>query len=398
MATTTITGDEATDLINQSQREIDMASRISELEPTNAPFIALLDRLGSMPAISPKVEWLEVVSMPRFDTVTASATSAASSLAIASATSGYYRVGDGIRVTETGEFVEVTGVSSTAIGVTRGIGGTTAASATSAALLYIVNNANAEGATLRTIKAVRLTNQYNYTQILRTPCGVSNTVVASSLYGQWSTERERLQYMAGKEHDRQREATFFWGARSENTGTAGSPKRYCGGLFEFISTLVTTSVGALTRSKWETFLTTGFRYGSDHKVFFASPLVMSALDGFIWNSAQTGSGNSSRVNHTTPAHDIGVAVQTYVCSQGMVDIVMKRHWADNANLNGMGFLVDMANVQRRPLVSPALSRDTKLYENRQDRSADKVEDEYLTEESITIKQEATHARLSGVTS
>jgi len=168
MPLTLVSGDLATDIINQSQRVIDMQDSIAELEPNNAPFVTLLRRLGKYQAKSPKVEWLEDESMPRFDTVSATFTATATSLAATNPS--WFRVGDGVRITETNEFVEVTGVSASAIGVARGVGGlSSGASGSSAAGLYIVNNANAEGASLRTIKTVRLVNQSNFAQIIRTP-------------------------------------------------------------------------------------------------------------------------------------------------------------------------------------------------------------------------------------
>lgn len=388
MATTLVSGDLATDVINQVQRKLDVDDTISELEPNNAPFVAILRKLSKKPSISPQIQWLESVSMPRFDVVSASATSAAT--AIAATNAAYFRVGDGVRVTETGEFLEVTGVSASGIGVNRAIGGTAAASATSAAGLYIVNNVNAEGASMRTIKTVKLTNVSNYCQIIRTPFGVTNTEANSDLYGQDANDLARLERVGGLEHERAIEATFFWGAKKEDTSTSGAPKRFCGGLFEFISTNVTNVNGALTRATFETFLRSGFRYGSDHKALFAPPLVCAAIDGFAWNG---GTSATSRVTYDSPASTYGVMVKQYQCSQGIVDIIMKRHWNDSADLKGSMFLVDMNNVTMRPLQN----RDTKLLYNRQANDADKTEHEYLTEVSLQVAQEATHAYGKGVT-
>jgi hypothetical protein len=387
MPVTLLGGDLATDIINQSQRVIDMQDSIAELEPNNAPFVALLRKLGKYQAKSPKVEWLEDESMPRFDVVSAALTSAAAS--IGATNNAWFRVGDGVRITETGEFVEVTGVSASAIGVTRAVGGTSAQSATSAAGLYIVNNANAEGASLRTIKTVRLVNQSNFAQIIRTPFGVTGTEMASQLYGQYSNDRVRLQHKYGLEHERQIEATFFWGARKDDTTTAGAPKRWCGGAFEFIQTNVYNAAGVLTRANFENlFLRKSFRFGSDRKVLFASPLLMQALDGFAWNG---GTSSTMRVIENAPAAEYGVAVKTYVCSQGIVDIVMKRHWNDNTNISGDGFLLDLDAIKMATL------RDTKLLLERQANDADKVEDEYLTETSLIFEHERRHGLITGVT-
>jgi hypothetical protein len=387
MPVTLISGDLATDIINQSQRVVDMQDAIAELEPNNAPFVALLRKLGKYQAKSPKVEWLEDESMPRFDVVSATFTSAVA--AIPATNSSWFRVGDGVRITETGEFVEVTGVSASAIGVTRAIGGTAAQSGTSAAGLYIVNNANAEGASLRTIKTVRLVNQNNFAQIIRTPFGVSGTEMASQLYGQYSNDRVRLQHKYGLEHERQIEATYFWGARKEDTTTAGAPKRWCGGAFEYIQTNVYNAAGTLTRANFENlFLRKSFRFGSDRKVLFASPLLMQAIDGFAWNG---GTSSTMRVIENAPAAEYGVAVKTYVCSQGIVDIVMKRHWNDSPNLSGDGFLLDLDAIKMATL------RDTKLLLERQANDADKIEDEYLSEVSLIFEHERRHGLITGVT-
>jgi hypothetical protein len=394
MPPTLVSGDLATDIINQSQRVIDMQDSIAELEPNNAPFVALLRRLGKYQAKSPKVEWLEDESMPRFDVVSATFTSAATSIPVTNA--AWFRVGDGIRITETNEFMEVTSVSASGIGVNRPVGNTSAASGSSAAGIYIVNNANAEGASLRTIKTVRLVNQSNFAQIIRTPFGVTGTEMASQLYGQYSNDRVRLQHKYGLEHERQIEATFFYGARKEDTTTPGAPKRWSGGAIEFIQTNVYPNAGTLTRQNFENlFLRKAFRFGSDRKVLFASPLVMQAIDGFAWGgwnpSFGSGSIGSTRVVTNSPASEYGVAVKTYVCSQGTVDIVMKRHWNDNLNTSGTAFLLDMDAIKMATL------RDTKLLLERQANDADKIEDEYLSEVSLIFEHERRHGLITGVT-
>src|SRR5215471_14870708 len=112
-------GDLATDIINQSQRVIDMDTKIADLEPNASPLVVLLKKLRRVQAISPKVEWLESILMPRYTVLSAAATSAATALPVASAT--FFRVGDVLRDTSTGEAMEVTGVSASGVGVNRGL-------------------------------------------------------------------------------------------------------------------------------------------------------------------------------------------------------------------------------------------------------------------------------------
>ncbi len=270
MATTIVTGDLALDVINQSQRVIDMDDRIAELEPNASPLVVLLKKLKRVQAISPKVEWLEQVLMPRYDTLSASATSATTSLPVTN--SAYYRVGDVLRDTATGEAMEVTGVSASALGVTRAIGSVAAASCASTDEIFIVANVNVEGASLRTIKTTKLTNLSNFCEIVRTPFGLTGTEAASKLYG--GPDRDRLQAAGAIEHMRDWEHIAFFGAKKEDTSTSGAPKRFAGGLIEYITTNITNVGGSLTEAAFQTFLRSGFRYGSERKVLFASPLVM----------------------------------------------------------------------------------------------------------------------------
>ena len=120
---------------------------------------------------------------------------------------------------------------------------------------------------------------------------------------------------------------------------------------------------------------------------------MQAIDGFAWNgyNAGTSSVGSTRVVTDSPASEYGVAVKTYVCSQGTVDIVMKRHWNDSTNLSGDGFLLDLDAIRMATL------RDTKLLLERQAPDADKLEDEYLTETSLIFEHERRHGLITGVT-
>jgi hypothetical protein len=378
MATTVLSGDLSLDVINQSQRVIDMDDKIAELEPNASPLVVLLKKLRRVQAISPKVEWLEQVLMPRYDTLSASATSAATAIPVSQPT--YYRVGDVLRDTTTGEAMEVTGVSASAVGVNRAIGATAAASCASTDEIFIVSNINAEGASLRTIKTTKLQNQYNYCEIVRTPFGVTGTEAASKLYG--GPDRSRLQAAGAIEHMRDWEQLAFFGARKEDTSTSGAPKRFSGGLVEYISTNVTNAGGALTEAAFQTFLRSGFRYGSDRKVLFASPLVIAAIEGFARSNL--------RVTNET-ASTYGVQMSTYVSGQGIVDLVMEKAWNDSSTYKGYAFLVDMDAIEWHYL------RDTKLLENRQNNDADKIEDEYLTEATIAVKNEQKHSLLKGVT-
>ena len=380
-APTVLTGDLALDVINQSQRVIDMDDRIAELEPNAAPLVVLLKKLKRVQAIAPKVEWLEQVLMPRYDQLSAALTgTAVTSLPVAN--SSFYRVGDVLRETATGEAMEVTGVSAGVLGVNRGIGGVPAATGASGDEIFIVSNVNVEGASLRTIKTTQLNNLSNFCQIVRTPLGMTGTEAATKLYG--GPDRDRLRAAAGIEHMRDWEQICFFGAKKEDTLTTGAPKRFAGGAVEYISTNVTAAVGTLTEAAFITFLRSGFRYGSERKILFASPLVVGAIEGFARNNIRV----SGSEDH---ADTYGIQMRSYVSGQGVVDIVMERAWNDSTNYRGYAFLLDMDALEFHTL------RDTKLLDNRQANDADKIEDEYLTEACPVFHNEQKHAILKGIT-
>ena len=175
-----------------------------------------------------------------------------------------------------------------------------------------------------------------------------------------------------------------FGAKKEDTLTTGAPKRFAGGAVEYISTNVTAAVGTLTEAAFITFLRSGFRYGSERKILFASPLVVGAIEGFARNNIRV----SGSEDH---ADTYGIQMRSYVSGQGVVDIVMERAWNDSTNYRGYAFLLDMDALEFHTL------RDTKLLDNRQANDADKIEDEYLTEACPVFHNEQKHAILKGIT-
>lgn len=353
-----------------------MAANVFELEPNVAPLLAITSKTNSAPARNPKIEWLEDESMPRITTLSASAASNATAWGVSA---DIFRVGDVVRETADGFGILVTATAAGGISGSA-VGGTAQTTAANGAELYIVANANTEGATLREIKYPQLVNASNYAEIVRTPFGLTQTEQATEHYG--GDEEARLKNKFGREHARALEQIAFFGVRD----LKATNQRMAGGLLEFISTNSTGAGGTLSESTFLTFLKKGFRYGSQRKVLFASPIVAVAIDGFV-RTTSTGLLTQSPAQNAT----YGVSMATYVSSQGTVDIVTHRDWYDSANYGGYGILVDMDAVKYRPL------RDTKLKMNVQAPDYDGVKHEYITEASFQIVHERRHAKLTGVT-
>ena len=379
MATTLITGRQATDTITSGQVIRDVDDVVRYLDPDVAPLTMLTRRLRKRKATAPKVEWMEQDRMPLFTTLSASAASNGTALGV---TDNIFRVGDVIRITSTGEACEVTATAAGAVTVVRAIGVavTAGVTAASAAELFIVNNVNAEGAGLREIKTVATVFPFNYCQTIRTPTGLTGTDAATSQYG--GINYASLQKDALFEHYRSLEGTALEGAKRIDTTTAGATKHFAGGIVEFVTTNVTAVGGALTEAAFNTFLRTGFRYGSTNKVLLASPVVASAINGFP---------STAVVRPSTGLSNWGNHISSYLSPFGTVDIMVEKFLLDSANLKGYAFLIDMDNVFW------AYLRDIKWLPDRQAPDVDAMIGEYLSQSCFVFTNEKKHSILTGVT-
>lgn len=137
------------------EQVVDMRNEFAELDPDDSQFVTLLTKLGSRAAVREKIEWLEDQLRPRLLTLSASATSAASSYALTSGFGAYVAVDDTIRDLTTGELMHVTGITTDSIGVDRAIGAVAAASSASTDQLLIVGSAYKQGASYGTSRIVK---------------------------------------------------------------------------------------------------------------------------------------------------------------------------------------------------------------------------------------------------
>jgi len=371
--------------ILSNQRVVDMSPTIAQLEPDEAPLTTMLQKTSKRAAYSQKVEWLSDELVPRLTTLSASATSAATALSVATGTGTYFRPGDVIRIASTGENCAVSAVSAdTVYVVARTLGAITSISAASGVDVIKVGNAAAEGATLGTLIQTKKVANYNYAQIQRDPWGFTNTLVASKLYGGPEPANEAKKKLI--EHKRQMENTLFWGTRDLVT-TGSAPIGYVGGIYQYVTSNITSSVGSLTETIFETFLRKAFRYGSQNKVMFCSPVVASALSSFP----------QGKLAPPSPSIDTyGVSLSKYQSASGaVVNIMVKRDWYDfqatGNQYGGIGVVVDMDDITMRPL------RDTVLKPDRQANDEDSIKQEYLTEWSLELGLEKKHAIISGIT-
>jgi hypothetical protein len=284
--------------------------------------------------------------------------------------------------------MHVTGITTDAIGVDRGIGGVAAASSASAgANLLIVGSAYKQGASYGTSRIVKRALGYNYTGIQRDPFSFTGTETAIEEYGGRNPVKEQVKKLI--EHKQAIELNNFYGARNfDSTNKRG----YSGGAFEFISTNKTLSVGTLDKTVFDTGIMNALQHGNmNSKALFVAPIVAKAMSGFL---------RDNWVRATPDENRWGVHVDSWISGAYGVSIpvFVKRYWGnfatgDKYGPGGSAFLIDMDYVRYAPL----RDRDTQLLLKRQSPGDDVDSREYLTEYSLEFAWETCHAMWTGIT-
>lgn len=375
--------------ILSNERVVDMRDTIDLLQTDSTQFSTALMKIASRPANSSKVEWLEDVLYPRKSALAASAASAATgttgAFTVTTNEGSYFNVGDVCRLA-TGEALEITATAASAITANRSLGRVASVSAQTGTEIFIIGNAQLQGASAPTPKVTKRVAAYNYTQIFRHSWSFTRTLTQSKLYGGSEPNKERKKKAI--EHKRAIEASLFWGARSLDT-SGSEPQGFMGGLYEYITTNVQNAGGSLTASTFDGYLMDWLQYGEmDSKVFFASPVIAKAFSGYT---------RDNWVQAPPSTSIFGVKVDGFISGAygSNLPIFVKREWGEFARtgtgFGTYGFLVDMDAVTYRPL------QPTVLLRSRQAPDADKVLEEYLTETSLEVLSEKKHAVLYGVT-
>jgi len=373
-----------TNTIAEHRLRIDMSEKIAELEPNASPLITLTKKMKRRRVVTnPEFSWMEQDPGNRWDAINNSAGYNNSATVWAVDNAGYFRVGDIVQVPRTTEVMLITNVDNTGntITVIRGWGGSTTASLVNDDPIVILGNANEEGAKLREIKTTEPVKKTNYTQILRTPVGVTNTLAATSTYGPKAMAYYR--HLDGINHAIDMERTMWMGKKGKDIHN-GKPRRTTGGILEFLTENVldvSAISDGLTEQAFTEWLEDVFRYGSSEKILFACGRLCTIIDLWAQNKLKTVPGERT----------YGVKVKEYVSSHGTLYIV-KHKLFEGPVYGGMGVILDMNNVAYCPLKG----RDTKLLTARQDPDEDAVKDEYITEFGVEVRLPKTHAIIKGV--
>lgn len=371
-------------------RKYDVADVISLLDVARYPLLAILTNAGKDPVTKqgdalkkkettdPEFKWFEDKFGAREDIVAANQ-SGATSLVVTNGS--YFSIGDVLLCVKstqatgnpTGEVMLVTNVVTNTLTLQRQVGD----GALGGGLLqqndivWIIGNANEEGASIREIKATTVAEAINYCQIFRTTIGITET--AKNTKG-WTKESD-FDYQTRKkgiEHLVDVERAFLFG-KKELIMSGVHPKRFTGGIFQRINQVASN---VTTRDDFNGFLRTLFSHGNSEKYLLSSGYVLDKISGFAHDKLQVLQGEKT----------FGLAIVKYQSPHGTLNIL--KHDLLAGDLYGKSAVgLDMEALTYRYLSN----RDTKLLTNRQAPGEDSNVNEYLTECGLQLEQPERHA-------
>ena len=362
----------------------DVASRIALLQPEDAPLLAFINGLKNKTvATNPKFEWFEDELIQNVVTLAGAETSSATVFDVTAGQGVRVKVDD-ILISNTGESLHVTSISTDALTVTRSMGSVTNTAYVALDEFVIIGTAMAEGANAPTSIWKGKVGKTNYIQIFRDITELTTTQAASESYG--GNDRTFQRMKKAIEHKRQIEQAFLFGDSFEDT-SGTQTRRGTGGLLEYITTNVTAFGGVITEGEFEAFMRTVFRYhptvSAPEKWSLCSPILISALNFWAKNALQV----------TTDVKTFGVRITKYRSGHG--DLNITRHWLleDFKEFKQYGFVLDPENIKYRFLTG----LDTKLHTDIQQKQEEVHRDEYRTHAGLMLQQEKTHGIAKGVT-
>lgn len=369
-------------------RKYDVADVVSLLDVERYPLLAILTNAGKDPVskqgkalkkketTDPEFKWFEDTFGARTYVAATGQTgkdvSAAFTVAVTAGNGVNFQAGDVIFIPAHKITAEVTSVSTDTLTCTADLGGTTGTLDLSSDEIWIIGNANQEGAGLRAIKGTTAVEKTGYTQIFRTPFGVTETSKNTKTFIR-ENDLDYQRRKKGIEHMIDIERAFLFGKKHRDT-SGTHPKRFTMGIMETISTYATANVD--TEAEFETFLESAFAHGNTEKYALVSAAFVTQINTWAKNKVQIVQSEKT----------YGLTILKYVSAHGTVNLI-KHDLLTGTPYGNYCVVLDMEVLTYRYLSA----RDTKLLTDRQANDEDQKVEEYLTECGLQMEQESRHA-------
>ena len=329
------TGDWGTD-----ERPKNFREKILFISPNgNAPIFGLTSKAGKYSVNDPEFAWwAEAQNLIRL-VVSGSLTSSDTLVTVAgtdpssSAMSALYgaatnlKPGDILLVepstdnaTYNQEFVEVdTVISDTQFTIRRGAGGSTPGSISNNGGLTLIGSSYAEGSAAPRAVSRNPVKFKNYIQIFKDSYELTGTAdqTMARTGSAWSNDKKRKLF----DHAKAIEMALLFGRQAEVTGDNGKPKRFMGGLREFIPSTNTTVFGsAVTAASFADAVAPAFNFdlgGGDTRIAFCGNTARVEMGKVIQNTT------GIKIELGNPVRVFGIDFQEFILPMGR--ILMKSH-------------------------------------------------------------------------
>lgn len=365
----------------------------------NSPIFALMGKIKTESVNDPEFSWWDepndLVRLQVNGTITSGVTtvvvdssdpSAGANAGLSWGLARHLKPGDLLMVEPTAdsasfthEVVEVLNViSDTEFTVRRGAAGTTPATINNDQYLVKIGSTYAEGTGIPRATSRNPMKYSNYTQIFKDTYELTGT--AEATYTRTgdpvSNDKKRKSF----DHARDIEMSLLFGRKSETVGDNGKPKRTFGGIRSFIGSATTTVFSsAYTLTNLMDAIAPVFDFdteGGDTRIAFAGNGALNAFQAKV-----IGQSNAVRINFSGEKKVYGVVFNEYIIPQGR--ILIRTHPLLNRHplyKNSM-FLIDFSALRWRPLKG----RDTKMFDNVQNKDEDVRRGYWMTEAGIEVR-------------
>lgn len=275
------------------------------------------------------------------------------------------------------ELIEVDNVlSDTQFNARRGAGGTTAATIADDRWLTVIGSAYAEGTGVPRAVSRNPIKFNNYTQIFKDTYELTGTLDNTEIRtgDPWSEDKRRKAW----KHSADIELSILFGRKAETVGDNGKPKRFTGGLREFIPASNTTVFGApVTPSSFLSAIAPVFDFDTgagNSRVIMAGAEAAMQL-GIVFNAA-----TNIVLNATDNVKVYGIDFQRVKLPMGEALLKIHPLLSRHGLYKKSAFVLDFDAITWRPMKN----RDTKNFDDVQTKDEDVRRGFWMTEGGIEV--------------
>jgi hypothetical protein len=385
---TTVTGARGPEDVNAARVVVDMKDDILLYLPSATPLLSLTGKMrGKRTTTQYRFDLLYQDEEPR--TIQAAAALAAGGVTLVVAS------GQGARIprfaillnVRTGESVYVTNshTGTDSVPLTRGIGSTAVdivAGDTFMLTRVVYEDGSGKGDLISAIEST----DYNLTEIVKTPYGVTGRQSNTKLYG--GKDLAHLRKIKGIEHAKSLEFQLFHGTRASFNGTGGHLVTTSGGIDYFAKSNVWNLDGTIpTERAWVEMLEEGMKWGRGGNL--GGSRTKWLFHSSRW-ATEINSWGNDRIRITPKEKVLGLDVKEYASPHGrvmlVVDPILDYYYPDRA------YLLDLNHI--RPAAHQG--RDTKIMRDIQSNDVDGQEELILTDSGVEVELEASHVVIKGL--